>query len=342
MIAGRLEEAGVRVPLPPGKAHKPKKREWHASTVLKILTAERYVGRATYAGRPMQCPAIIDEETFETARERITERGLRMKGRVKRSYLLRGLVMCRFCGSPCRAKTDHKTTTGWTQPVYECRERAVYPESRKKHEGLKRRYNAKLVESTVKRWIIALRTDPEAALKQAKLYAAETGERKAEQRRERESLAARLKSLDAQEARVYEGWREGIYRNKQQFEQELVLVREERDRLQSELTNAASPLHPVVEKMRALSGSTEATVSDRIQVSPDTNAMLVQRAAELMKEMPPLDPELVDLLVENVHPVQWADEVKLLVRQVWIENDGRVTIEGAIASDSVDKLSPPS
>src|SRR5206468_9944062 len=77
----------------------------------------------------------------------------------------------------------------WTQPVYECRERAVYPESRKKHEGLKRRYAAKLVESTVKRWIIALRTDPETALKQARLFAAETGERKAERRSERDRRA---------------------------------------------------------------------------------------------------------------------------------------------------------
>lgn len=111
-------------------------------------------------------------------------------------------------------------------------------------------------------------------------------------------------------------------------------------RLMAELAD----LHPQVlfDGTRALSGSTEATISDRIRVSPETNAILVQRAAELMKKMPPLDSELVDMLVDNVHPVQWADEVKLLVRQVWIENDGRVTIEGAIASDSVDKLSPRS
>ena len=134
-------------------------------------------------------------------------------------------------------------------------------------------------------------------------------------------------------------------RRARQFEQELVLVREERDRLQSETTGATSGLHPVIEKMRALSGSTKPTFSDRIQVSPELESFYAQRAAELMQKMPPLDPALVDMLVENVHPVQWADEVKLLVRQVWIENDGRVTVEGVIAaspSDSVDKLSPRS
>jgi len=97
--------------------------------------------------------------------------------------------------------------------------------------------------------------------------------------------------------------------------------------------------------MRALSGLTKPTFSDRIQVSPELESFYLQRAAELMKEMPPLDPALVDVLVENVHPIHWADEVKLLVRQVWIENDGRVTVEGVIAaspSDSVDKLSPRS
>jgi len=207
--------------------------------------------------------------------------------------------------------------------VYECRERAVYPESRKKHEGLKRRYAAKLVESTVKRWIIALRTDPETALKQARLFAAETGERKAERRSERERLAARLNDFDAQEQRVYDGWKQGIYRDKEHFESELAGVRAERARLEA-----------------ALSGTTSGR--SRLEVSPELDAFYVQRAAELMQDWPPLEPALVDMLVENVHPLQWADEVKLLVRQVWIENDGRVTIEGAIASDSVDKLCPRS
>ena len=122
-ISTRLEAAGVKVPLPPGKQHIAKKREWHVTTVWKMLTHPRYIGKATYAGHAMACPALVDEETFEAARERLTERGQRMKGRVTRTYMLRGLVYCRFCGGACRSKTDSKPS-GWTQAVYECTSRA--------------------------------------------------------------------------------------------------------------------------------------------------------------------------------------------------------------------------
>lgn len=125
-IANWLEEQGVTLPQPPGKQHIVRKRPWHVSTVYKMLTAARYIGQATYAGQAMQCPALVDEQTFTAVQQALAQRGKRMTGRTttKRSYLLRRLVYCRACSGPCRCKTESSARTDWTSRIYECRARA--------------------------------------------------------------------------------------------------------------------------------------------------------------------------------------------------------------------------
>ena len=75
-IAGKLEESGVVLPqLAEAKAAKGKKREWHTTTIWKMLTSPRYTGQSTYAGQPMTCPRIIDDDTFAAAKASLKNRG---------------------------------------------------------------------------------------------------------------------------------------------------------------------------------------------------------------------------------------------------------------------------
>lgn len=119
-IADRLGKSGV----PPVKG-----RHWHASSLGHILRNSMYTGTG-YAHRsesvepkraslktiyrrygktssrdrprqewiPFHCPAIIGEETFELAQERIEHNKQLAARRTAREYLLRGLIVCPECG----------------------------------------------------------------------------------------------------------------------------------------------------------------------------------------------------------------------------------------------------
>lgn len=323
-IATRLEKMGVAIPLPPGKAHIVRKREWHVSTIHKMLRAERYIGKATYNGQPMVCPALVDEALFAAATEQMTERGHRLRGKITRQYLLRGLVRCRFCGGPCRSTTDAKAN-GWTRAVYSCRNRSMYPKARAEHAGIKGRWGADVVEGAVKRWVLALLRDPARALAQARLYEADAATRMADAQRDRDQLAQRLRDVDVQEARVLDGWRKGIYRDEAQFDIALAAVRADRAALECER-----------------SGNGKGRARSRPKANPAIDAALVRRAAKLMKGWP-RDPVLDDMMLQVVSDHQWAGYVKALVRAVWLEPDGKhVSVEGIIPASVVEDFSPRS
>ena len=87
-IGFRLEEKGVP---PPSLAH-PKRRSkwgWHTGTIYHVLTAPRYVGQNTYNGKPMACPALVDQETFDLVQEGLKRRKRNSFRNTKHFYLLR-------------------------------------------------------------------------------------------------------------------------------------------------------------------------------------------------------------------------------------------------------------
>lgn len=119
-IARRLTEAGVK----PRFA-----KHWYASTVRELLRHAVYVGRAYYNRRQWihvsvdrgpgrapgeklvtrlrlpdewiesRVPAILDEETFQRAQQRLTQNKKESSRRTRPGcYLLRGLVRCGRCG----------------------------------------------------------------------------------------------------------------------------------------------------------------------------------------------------------------------------------------------------
>ncbi|WP_166238500.1 recombinase family protein [Paenibacillus turpanensis] len=118
---------------------------WHRQTVRQILMNETYTGvfyhnkwntegmlGNKYRGNkekvpmtlrpreewiPVQCPAIIERETFDYAQKLLKESRRRWAGSPKREYLLSGLVRCGDCGNTMpgrRSKNWGKYVTEYT------------------------------------------------------------------------------------------------------------------------------------------------------------------------------------------------------------------------------------
>ncbi len=119
-LAKRLNDAGI----PTARGMK-----WHGSNMSSILKNSMYTGTG-YANKveavypreknfetvyrkypktgkaprpkdewlPFCCPAIVDEETFEIAQQRLEENKRLASRRTQKQYLLRGLLICGHCG----------------------------------------------------------------------------------------------------------------------------------------------------------------------------------------------------------------------------------------------------
>jgi site-specific DNA recombinase len=129
-LAKRLNDAGI----PTARGAK-----WHGSNMSAILNNSMYTGtgyankvKATYprdkpfetvyrkypkTGKtprpkeewvPFSCPAIIDEEIFEIAQQRLAENKRLASRRTKKEYLLRGLISCAHCDKNMMGDTQSK------------------------------------------------------------------------------------------------------------------------------------------------------------------------------------------------------------------------------------------
>lgn len=119
-LAKRLNDAGIPTA---------RRAKWHGSNMSSILKNSMYTGTG-YANKveavyprekkfetvyrkypktgktprpkeewlPFSCPAIIDEETFEIAQQRLEENKHLASRRTQKEYLLRGLLVCAHCG----------------------------------------------------------------------------------------------------------------------------------------------------------------------------------------------------------------------------------------------------
>ena len=278
-------------------------RGWHPTTVYKLLTAPRYVGKATYDGEPMACPPLVDEATFDAVQEGLRERRRNSRRNTKRFYLLQHLVYCRRCGGRYTPRVSrHGSVT------YVCRQRATYG-SRAGHENVRWRWRAEELEEPVKRHIWELLTDPERALAEAQLYEEAAKGAFDEQVRTADALLKRTEELEQEELRVLELARKGVYRDEAQLIKELENVRAERQERKAELEG----LNPYPER-------------DILREADDYLYWL----ADLGER------GTLDLSNEGLR-----DVIRRIVRRVWVEDDGRLTIEGALSGE-VGTAYPPS
>lgn len=122
-------------------------RNWNASSIMRVLTSEIYIGKyyynrretkkirgektakgnpkIEYTKRPkedwlmVQVPAIIDENTFMLAQSQ-RKKNTKKSGNVKHQYLLRSLIRCGECGRVWQS-------TSYTGRVKQTGEKTSYP-----------------------------------------------------------------------------------------------------------------------------------------------------------------------------------------------------------------------
>ncbi len=164
VIAKHLEEQGVS---PPNPSNRASQWGWCFTTLHKMLTSPRYIGKATYGGQPMPCPALVDEETFQAVQVALHRRQKNSPRNTKQFYLLQHLVHCRHCGGCYLAKST------WNQQgpraVYLCRARTTYGQ-KAGHVGIKWRWVGEELETIVKKHVLRVLAEPAYLIRDAKVY----------------------------------------------------------------------------------------------------------------------------------------------------------------------------
>ena len=80
-----------------------KSSKWRPTTVYRIIKSTTYKGTNYYGKNrdstiSRSVPPIVSDEVWQQAQEVLTSNKVRIKGNVKRHYLLRGLLKCAHCG----------------------------------------------------------------------------------------------------------------------------------------------------------------------------------------------------------------------------------------------------
>lgn len=98
------------------------------------LHCEKYIGRMRWNDVVSECPALIDQETFDRVQRRLAQnKRAPGKGNAKIEYLLSGKVFCGCCGSTVSGVSG-TSKTGQTHYYYYCRGRRLKNGCQKKNE----------------------------------------------------------------------------------------------------------------------------------------------------------------------------------------------------------------
>lgn len=313
-ISERLRDEGIPSP------HADRSQwEWHISTVHRILTAPRYIGKGTYAGEPMPCPALVDERTFSTVQQVLRRRAKDHPRNVKRLYLLRHLVYCRTCGGRFMG------VSAGSLRYYICRTRRTYGR-RAGHDGVKWSWRAEELEKMIKRHVLRMSVDPEYLLQGAHIYEERAEQLVHDEKEEETRLQARLDELDKEQGRVIRLVRKGLI-DEAQLERELNDIKSERREVEGRLKVLQErPIDPVKFIRRATELKNTAGLFSFVQ--------------ELLPHADWGDDSWTDgVLSSGMTNFPGADEawqslIQELVDKIWLEPDGSITVEG-ILSDAV-------
>jgi len=319
IIALRLEEKGI----PPPSAAYAKGRSawgWHLTTVHKILTAPRYIGKSTYGGEPMTCPALVDEEIFVAVQHGLKQRKRDSPRNTQHFYLLQHLVYCRHCGGRYVARTViHKNGP---VTIYACRQRTVYG-PKAGHVGIHWRWHGSELEAPVKHYILRAWADPDYVEREVDAWR-EQWERSVLEQGDREAATqARWDQLDQEELRVLEWARKG-YIDEWQMLLQVGAVRTARDNLVDELAQPPADENPTPMRLRLMYGFVKSLKSFRQYLrsisQEDTWAEYLEATLSSLRAPP-------DVIGEALRV-----SIQALIERIWVEDDGLVTIEGAIPS----------
>ena len=316
-ITYRLRALGVPTP---GRS-----QFWRNSTVHEILTKPAYTGKtyaftysyaepkANHGGNigpkrkrlvrkpveewveiPGATPAIISQDTFDLAQDKLEQNRRVPRRSPKRPYLLSGHVFCRRCAKRYRAKST-KPKRGENVnyiPYYECPggDRMVSPTKCRN-----RRWNANRLEELVWQQIEALLIQPEVVLAGLKTRMDETKEA-THLERELAEVSKRLKSLDKEQQQLLQWALKG-------FPEETVIAENKR-----------------INEQRAILEQRKIELETRIEQARETevNMESIERFCEVVRQ------NLVEFTFENKRLALEALSIK-----VWVEGN-KLDIEGAI------------
>jgi len=110
-ITRRLNLEGV----PTRKA----KSGWSISRIYEHLHRKCYCGKRAFDGLVVDCPAIIDEETWGLVQERLRKNRRNPRGNTSEIYLLQHLLYCEECGRKMIVHTRRGNKS--TRRAYRCR-----------------------------------------------------------------------------------------------------------------------------------------------------------------------------------------------------------------------------
>lgn len=163
-IAKRLNAAGI---LSAGHKGQGQPGLWAPRVIGQNLRNRTYIGEHVRRGITVQCPAIIDQATFDEAQKWNEEARSRQVGRPPNRYLLTGFLFCAKCGK--RYRTNPQSVGGGRRPraAYKCGNVDYHPFRQICHAP---QILASIIESAAWSEIWATLTNPDLLMQLAKDY----------------------------------------------------------------------------------------------------------------------------------------------------------------------------
>ena len=318
--------------IPPPQAHNPKRRgkreredgrlEWAQGTITKLIRHTRNKGEATFDGVDMKAvPALVDVALWEQANRAMTRRKLHHGPKGSHQALLRSLLRCRRCGAGysfeanLRKNTRTGKLTGGYWKRYHCSRRRRFGAS-EGHADITWSWQADELEERVKAAVLEMLDDPERIAADVRV-SVEAHEQ------EMKRVPAKLRDLEEQIAEVDER----RSRSLDAYERKLI---DEAEFLQRRAVLDKERAGPVAERERLEAQGASAEQQQPtwfLEMLAETFASA--RVARLRGAVGGDEHGVV--YYDHGGPAEqsdWAELLPRLITQIWVEDDGSLTIEG--------------
>lgn len=274
---------------------------WQGTVIWTMITNERYIGKAKYAGVEIDIPALVTEEQFVRVGKAMQKRAYDAPRRTKRTYLLQKLLKCRTCGGNLMSRV-------WSRGVkqYMCYTRVRYG-PKAGHEGVTWHILADDAETRIIKLVEDFMSDPGHAAADMEVYADHIDNLNEKAATELPELERRLADLTAQEDTIVD-----LAASKQITEAQL-------GRKMAKVEAARKLLG---EKIDGLKSETD---FDAAQVRSSWARMIAQR---LRKGQVKVAPE--GKIIAGMDPATVKAFIRSFIDLIWLEPDGKLTVEGPV------------
>jgi hypothetical protein len=317
-IANKLNDLEFPTPAEAGTSKRVNTMGWHKSRVRYILLSSTYKGEWVFTSQGetiiIEVPPIIGVDVWEKVQRLVEQRSTNGPNyKTPHVYLLQGRLFCGICSahmSPYSRGGNRR---------YKCNRRSHWnkkPSIVRSHEKGRWDWDANDVEKVVKGFINSWMNNPLLLGPHVQARLAVHQEKLGEQLGEVGELERKLTELEAQENRVLELARRGVYEG-DQMERELKTVRSERN-----LTRAT------LKKREAAAGKAADINAELIEMYQWVLEQMQTKGGELKWE-PPTD------------ELAWQKLIRYLIDRVVVVGTGKTTMDvrfqGMLVVPSLDE-----